>query len=150
MCTLCFCFFLMIRRPPRSTRTDTRFPYTTLFRSHPNVHTVRYKITRQRRDNAAGTTQADMQHQSPTTPANNSVSSPWRFCVAPMLDWTDRHCLFFLRHISRHARLYTEMVTSGAILHAALTLYLRFAVAEQDRTSTLLNSILYCSSRIPS
>src|SRR3546814_19706560 len=30
---LCFCFFLMIRRPPRSTRTDTRFPYTTLFRS---------------------------------------------------------------------------------------------------------------------
>src|SRR3546814_19996771 len=30
---LCVCFFLMIRRPPRSTRTDTRFPYTTLFRS---------------------------------------------------------------------------------------------------------------------
>src|SRR3546814_16716211 len=29
-----FCFFLMIRRPPRSTRTDTLFPYTTLFRSH--------------------------------------------------------------------------------------------------------------------
>src|SRR3546814_10758291 len=29
------CFFLMIRRPPRSTRTDTLFPYTTLFRSHP-------------------------------------------------------------------------------------------------------------------
>src|SRR3546814_16929381 len=33
-----FCFFLMIRRPPRSTRTDTLFPYTTLFRSpDPNV-----------------------------------------------------------------------------------------------------------------
>src|SRR3546814_15826771 len=32
MCLLCF-FFLMIRRPPRSTRTDTLFPYTTLFRS---------------------------------------------------------------------------------------------------------------------
>src|SRR3546814_13241104 len=31
--TLFFCFFLMIRRPPRSTRTDTLFPYTTLFRS---------------------------------------------------------------------------------------------------------------------
>src|SRR3546814_6132563 len=30
-----FCFFFMIRRPPRSTRTDTLFPYTTLFRSHP-------------------------------------------------------------------------------------------------------------------
>src|SRR3546814_11877622 len=31
-----FSFFLKIRRPPRSTRTDTRFPYTTLFRSHVN------------------------------------------------------------------------------------------------------------------
>src|SRR3546814_20020020 len=33
LCFLCFFFFLMIRRPPRSTRTDTLFPYTTLFRS---------------------------------------------------------------------------------------------------------------------
>src|SRR3546814_3438632 len=33
MVVLCRCFFLMIRRPPRSTRTDTLFPYTTLFRS---------------------------------------------------------------------------------------------------------------------
>ena len=40
-----------------------------------------------------------------------------RFSVAPMLDWTDRHCRFFLRQISRHALLYTEMVTTGAILH---------------------------------
>src|SRR3546814_21025576 len=41
MCSLlsmckCFIFFLMIRRPPRSTRTDTLFPYTTLFRSQPD------------------------------------------------------------------------------------------------------------------
>src|SRR3546814_3368107 len=35
-CTCSF-FFLMIRRPPRSTRTDTLFPYTTLFRSHPDA-----------------------------------------------------------------------------------------------------------------
>src|SRR3546814_18919863 len=35
MSYLCLCFFLMIPRPPRSTRTDTLFPYTTLFRSHP-------------------------------------------------------------------------------------------------------------------
>ena len=40
-----------------------------------------------------------------------------RFCVAPMLDWTDRHCRFFLRLISRHAVLYTEMVTTGALLY---------------------------------
>ena len=36
--------------------------------------------------------------------------------VAPMMDWTDRHCRFFLRLISKRAWLYTEMVTTGAIL----------------------------------
>ena len=33
-----------------------------------------------------------------------------RFCVAPMMDWTDRHCRVFHRHLTRHALLYTEMV----------------------------------------
>lgn len=36
--------------------------------------------------------------------------------VAPMLDWTDKHCRYFLRQISQHALLYTEMVTTGAII----------------------------------
>ncbi|PSJ46556.1 tRNA dihydrouridine(20/20a) synthase DusA [Zobellella endophytica] len=40
-----------------------------------------------------------------------------RFSVAPMLDWTDKHCRYFHRLLSRHAQLYTEMVTTGAILH---------------------------------
>lgn len=40
-----------------------------------------------------------------------------RFCVAPMLDWTDRHERYFLRLISKHALLYTEMVTTGALIH---------------------------------
>ncbi|PKI02463.1 tRNA dihydrouridine(20/20a) synthase DusA [Glaciecola sp. 33A] len=40
-----------------------------------------------------------------------------RLSVAPMLDWTDRHCRFFLRLLSKHAVLYTEMVTTGAIIH---------------------------------
>ncbi len=43
--------------------------------------------------------------------------SPWRFCVAPMMDWTDRHCRYFHRQLSGRARLYTEMVTSAAIIH---------------------------------
>ncbi|WP_219899601.1 tRNA dihydrouridine(20/20a) synthase DusA [Zobellella taiwanensis] len=43
--------------------------------------------------------------------------SSGRFSVAPMLDWTDRHCRYFHRLMSRHAQLYTEMVTTGAILH---------------------------------
>lgn len=49
-----------------------------------------------------------------------------RFCTAPMLDWTDRHCRYFYRLLSRHAVLYTEMVTTGAILHGNSERYLRF------------------------
>lgn len=38
-------------------------------------------------------------------------------CVAPMMDWTDRHCRFFHRLLSPHARLYTEMITAAALVH---------------------------------
>lgn len=47
---------------------------------------------------------------SNVTPINRTIS------VAPMLDWTDKHCRYFLRQISTHALLYTEMVTTGAII----------------------------------
>jgi tRNA-dihydrouridine synthase A len=43
--------------------------------------------------------------------------SRWRFCVAPMMEWTDRHCRFLHRLLTRRALLYTEMITTGAILH---------------------------------
>ncbi|HEY3521412.1 MAG TPA: tRNA dihydrouridine(20/20a) synthase DusA [Rhodanobacteraceae bacterium] len=43
--------------------------------------------------------------------------SAWRLCVAPMMDWTDRHCRYFHRLLSPHARLYTEMVTAAALIH---------------------------------
>lgn len=56
--------------------------------------------------------------------------SPWRFTVAPMLDWTDRHCRVFHRTLSRHARLYTEMVTTGAILHGDQERLLGFNAVE--------------------
>jgi tRNA-dihydrouridine synthase A len=49
-----------------------------------------------------------------------------RLCVAPMMDWTDRHCRYFLRLISKHAYLYTEMITTGAILHGDTERALRF------------------------
>src|ERR1700742_3706353 len=39
-----------------------------------------------------------------------------KFSVAPMMDWTDRHCRFLHRQLTRHALLYTEMVTADAIL----------------------------------
>ena len=50
--------------------------------------------------------------------------------VAPMMDWTDRHDRFFLRLISRQALLYTEMVTTGAVLHGDRQRLLRFDGAE--------------------
>ena len=57
--------------------------------------------------------------------------SPWRYCVAPMMDWTDRHCRFFHRQLSRHARLYTEMVTTPALMHGNVPRHLDFNVEEQ-------------------
>jgi tRNA-dihydrouridine synthase A len=53
-----------------------------------------------------------------------------RLCVAPMMDWTDRHCRYFMRLISRHACLYTEMITTGAILHGDTERALRFHPGE--------------------
>ena len=58
--------------------------------------------------------------------AMTSELSPWRLSVAPMMDWTDRHCRVFHRHITRHARLYTEMVTTGALLHGDVPRHLDF------------------------
>ncbi|MFN4349365.1 MAG: tRNA dihydrouridine(20/20a) synthase DusA [Hylemonella sp.] len=54
----------------------------------------------------------------------------WRLSVAPMIDWTDRHCRYFHRLLSRHARLYTEMITTGALLHGDVTRHLRFNAEE--------------------
>lgn len=54
----------------------------------------------------------------------------WRFTVAPMLDWTDRHCRYFHRLLTSRARLYTEMVTTGAIIHGDRERLLGFSPAE--------------------
>ncbi|MEX2629198.1 MAG: tRNA dihydrouridine(20/20a) synthase DusA [Tistlia sp.] len=53
-----------------------------------------------------------------------------RLSVAPMMDWTDRHCRFFLRQITRRALLYTEMVTTGAILHGDRERFLAYDESE--------------------
>ena len=53
-----------------------------------------------------------------------------RLSVAPMLDWTDRHCRYFHRLISNQALLYTEMITTGAILYGDKKQLLDFSPAE--------------------
>jgi tRNA-dihydrouridine synthase A len=54
----------------------------------------------------------------------------YRFAVAPMMEWTDRHCRYFHRLLTRRALLYTEMLTTGAILHGDRTRLLRFDPSE--------------------
>ena len=53
-----------------------------------------------------------------------------RLCIAPMMDWTDRHCRYFLRLISPRSRLYTEMITTGSLLFGNVPRQLDFDSAE--------------------
>src|SRR5262249_48864093 len=53
-----------------------------------------------------------------------------KFSIAPMMDWTDRHCRFFHRLMTRHALLYTEMITTGAVLHGDRARLLGYNSAE--------------------
>src|SRR5215472_16844559 len=58
------------------------------------------------------------------------MTGPYRFCVAPMMEWTDRHCRFFHRLLTRRARLYTEMLGTGAVIHGDRARLLAFDPAE--------------------
>ncbi len=75
----------------------------------------------------------------------NSATTPppvsRRFSVAPMMDWTDRHCRYFMRLLSRNALLYTEMVTTGALLHGDRERFLRHDVAEYPLALQLGGSV---------
>src|SRR6202158_1437426 len=53
-----------------------------------------------------------------------------RFSISPMMDWTDRHCRVFHRLMTRLARLYTEMLTTGAIIHGDRARLLGFDASE--------------------
>lgn len=55
----------------------------------------------------------------------------WRLCVAPMIDVTDRHCRYFHRLLAPGARLYTEMITTGALMHGSIPRHLDFDPAEK-------------------
>src|SRR5882762_8816498 len=60
----------------------------------------------------------------------SSKFSDFVFSVAPMMDWTDRHCRVFHRLMTRRARLYTEMLTTGAIIHGDRVRLLGFDAGE--------------------
>jgi tRNA-dihydrouridine synthase A len=53
-----------------------------------------------------------------------------RLCTAPMMDWSDRHCRYFFRQLSAHAVVYSEMITTGALVHGDVPRHLDFDPAE--------------------
>ena len=65
-----------------------------------------------------------------SSPRNYCEMTQKFFTVAPMMDWTDRHCRAFHRVLSRRARLYTEMVTTGAVIHGPRERLLGFSDVE--------------------
>lgn len=69
--------------------------------------------------------------EAPTAVApDRPDAAGWRLCVAPMIDVTDRHCRYFHRLLAPGARLYTEMITTGALLHGDVARHLDFNAAE--------------------
>jgi tRNA-dihydrouridine synthase A len=70
---------------------------------------------------------SDMSEPSATASAAHSNSPEfWRLSVAPMMGWTDRHCRYFHRLLTRRTLLYTEMVTTGALIHGNAAQHLHF------------------------
>ncbi len=61
---------------------------------------------------------------------NSRLTNPWRLSVAPMMDWTDRHCRYFHRLLSKNTLLYTEMINAGAVVHGDVPRHLRYNVEE--------------------
>ncbi|MEY4584348.1 MAG: hypothetical protein RJB10_845 [Pseudomonadota bacterium] len=61
---------------------------------------------------------------------NSRLTNPWRLSVAPMMDWTDRHCRYFHRLLSKNTLLYTEMINAGAVVHGDVPRHLRYNAEE--------------------
>lgn len=57
-------------------------------------------------------------------------ANPPRIAVAPMMDWTDRHCRFFHRQLTRRAQLFSEMIVADAVIHGDRARLLGFSAAE--------------------
>lgn len=69
--------------------------------------------------------------ENPHISAHSTSTSALRFSVAPMMDWTDRHCRFFHRLLSRRAVLFSEMVTAPAVIHGDRERLLGFSAEEE-------------------
>ena len=59
-----------------------------------------------------------------------TITNRHRFCIAPMLHWTDTYCRYFFRQLTQHTLLYTDMVTTGALLHQDPSRFLDYQPTE--------------------
>ena len=87
----------------------------------------------------------------PAEKGKNDKRVDRRFCIAPMMEWTDRHCRFFHRLLTRRALIYTEMLTTGAVLRGDRVRLLGFDAFEHPVALQLGGSdpaALRASSRI--
>ena len=74
-------------------------------------------------------TSPDQDSRAATSNSGGDSNVP-RFAVAPMMDWTDRHCRYFHRLLTKQALLYTEMVVADALIHGDVARHLRFEPVE--------------------
>ena len=83
------------------------------------------------------------------SPSSRTSPRFGKLSVAPMMDWTDRHCRYFHRLLSQHALLYTEMVTTGALVHGDVPRHLQFNEQEHPLALQLGGSepadLAYCA-----
>lgn len=77
-----------------------------------------------------GRIQLKPEAENAANPVTTGVSGNRRLSVAPMMDWSDHHCRYFWRLLSKQALLYTEMVTTGALIHGDRERFLRFNAEE--------------------
>src|SRR5689334_4507934 len=111
------------RRKGRQRERDGRIP--ALERRLARLSRRRMRAARRRRGD-----QGVRRRPHPPKGARPQMTSLHRLCVAPMMDWTDRHCRYFLRQVSSTAFLYTEMITTGALLHGDVERHLAFSPEE--------------------
>ncbi|MED5440772.1 MAG: tRNA dihydrouridine(20/20a) synthase DusA [Pseudomonadota bacterium] len=64
--------------------------------------------------------------QSPAIAGKARKTPSRRFCTAPMMDWSDKHCRYFWRQLTKDTLLYTEMVTTGALIHGNRDRFLEY------------------------
>ncbi|MEL6745029.1 MAG: tRNA-dihydrouridine synthase, partial [Pseudomonadota bacterium] len=73
---------------------------------------------------------ASSTHSNPVPSRLYALQEKPVFAVAPMMDWTDRHCRYFHRLLTKSALLYTEMVVADAIIHGDVERHLAFDASE--------------------